>query len=150
MAQSLSKVYIHCIFHVKDEKRTIRTEDENELYAYIGGMIKEISSHPIIINGTANHIHILATLSKNISLSAFIKKIKENSSRWIKTKGVNYKDFEWQGGYSGYSVSHSKINAVEKYIANQKEHHKKVSFRDEYITFIKECGIELDESLLWA
>jgi len=150
MAQSLSKLYIHCIFHVKDERLLIRQDDENELYAYIGGIIKELSSHPIIINGTSDHVHILSTLSKNVSLSAFIKKIKENSSRWIKTKGIYYNDFEWQGGYSGYSVSHSKVETVEKYIANQKEHHKRMSFRDEYITFIKEYGIELDESLLWT
>ena len=150
MAQSLSKLYVHIIFHVKNEKLLIRQEDEKELYAYIGGIIKQTSSCPIMINGTSDHIHVLSTLSKNISLADFVKKIKENSSSWIKTKGLHYQDFGWQGGYSGYSVSQSKVKIVEKYIENQKEHHKKVLFREEYLTFLKEHEINFDESFLWT
>ena len=150
MAQSLSKLYVHIIFHVKNEKLLIRQENEKELYAYIGGIIKQTSSYPIMINGTSDHLHVLSTLSKNISLADFVKKIKENSSRWIKTKGLHYQDFAWQGGYSGYSVSQSKVKIVEKYVENQKEHHKKVSFREEYLTFLKEHEINFDESFLWT
>ena len=150
MSQSLSKLYVHIIFHVKNERPLICGEDEKELYAYIGGIIKQTSSYPISINGTSNHIHVLSTLSKNISLADFIKKIKGNSSRWMKTKGLDYKNFEWQGGYSGYSVSQSKVETVEKYIANQKEHHKRVSFREEYLVFLKEYEIDFDESFLWT
>ena len=149
MSQSLSKLYVHVIFHVKNECALIRQEDETELYAYIGGIIKQTSSHPILINGIDNHIHILTTLSKNISLADFIKMVKENSSRWIKTKGLHYIGFEWQGGYSGYSVSQSKLEIVSRYIANQKEHHKTISFRDEYLMFLKEYGVNFDESFLW-
>ena len=119
MSQSLSKLYIHTIFHVKDEQVFIRQEDEEELYAYMGGIINNTSSHPIKIGGVSNHIHILADMSKNISLSKFLEEIKRNSSRWIKTKNVHYKNFAWQGGYSGYSVSESKVKVVKKYIENQ-------------------------------
>ena len=150
MSQSLSKLYVHIIFHVKNERLLIRQEDEKELYAYIGGIIKQTSSYPIMINGTSDHIHILSTLSKNISLVDFVKKTKGNSSRWIKTRGLQYKDFEWQGGYAGYSVSQSKVETVEKYIANQKEHHRKVSFREEYLAFLKEYKVNFDESFLWT
>jgi REP element-mobilizing transposase RayT len=80
MSQSLSKLYIHTIFHVKDEQVLIRQEDEQELYAYIGGIINHTSSHPINIGGISNHIHILADMSKNISLSKFLEEIKRNSS----------------------------------------------------------------------
>jgi REP element-mobilizing transposase RayT len=135
---------------VKNNLILIRPEEENELYAYIGGIIKQLSSHPICINGTGNHIHILSTMSKNISLADFLKEIKRSSSHWIKTKHDCYRNFEWQGGYSGYSVSQSKIKDVERYIANQKEHHKTVSFKDEYIRFLKEHGIDFDENYLWT
>ena len=119
MSQSLSKLYVHIIFHVKKEEVLIRPEDEKELYAYIGGIIKHLSSFPVKINGMGNHIHVLSTLSKNISLADFVEEIKKNSSRWIKTKGAHYRNFAWQSGYAGYSVSQSKVATVEKYIERQ-------------------------------
>jgi REP element-mobilizing transposase RayT len=149
VSQSLSKLYVHIIFHVKQEAILIRPEDENELYAYIGGIIKQLSSFPIKINGMGNHIHILSTLSKNISLADFIEEIKKSSSRWIKTKGEHYQNFAWQGGYAGYSVSQSKVATVEKYIEKQKEHHKVVSFREEYLRFLNEYGVDFNEIYLW-
>jgi REP element-mobilizing transposase RayT len=150
MSQSLSKLYVHIIFHVKNNAILIREEDDNELYAYIGGIIKSTGSFPIIINGVQNHIHILSTMSKNISLADFVSKIKANSSLWIKTKGNHYKHFEWQGGYAGYSVSQSGVSNVEKYIKGQKEHHKTVIFKEEYIEFLKESEIDFDEQYLWT
>src|SRR5215469_8939108 len=112
MSQSLSKLYVHIIFHVKDERILIRPENEEELYAYIGGIIKQNGSFPIKINGTDNHLHVLSTLSKNLSLANFVEEIKKNSSRWIKTKSIYYQNFAWQGGYAGYSVSQSKVTVV--------------------------------------
>ena len=149
MSQSLSKLYVHIIFHVKDERTGIRPEDENELYAYIGGIIKQNASFPIKINGTGNHIHVLSTLSKNLSLAKLVEEIKKNSSRWIKTKNNHYKNFAWQGGYAGYSVSQSKIAIVTNYIEHQKEHHQKQSFRNEYLKFLQEYAVVFDENYLW-
>ena len=149
MSQSLSKLYVHIIFHVKDERIAIRPEDEKELYAYIGGIIKQNASFPIKINGTGNHIHVLSTLSKNLSLANFVETIKKNSSRWIKTKNIHYQHFAWQGGYAGYSVSQSKIAIVTNYIEHQKEHHKKQSFKDEYLKFLQEYSVNFDENYLW-
>jgi len=149
MSQSLSKLYVHLIFHVKNERVLICQKDEEELYAYLGGIIKQHFSEPIRIGGADNHIHILANMSKNISLANFIEEIKKNSSRWIKTKDIYYKNFAWQGGYAGYSVSQSKIEVVKKYIERQKEHHKKTTFKDEYIKFLNEYGINYDENYLW-
>jgi len=149
MAQSLSILYVHIIFHIKNEQVIICQEDEEELYAYLGGMIKQCFSYPIKIGGTENHIHVLANMSKNISLAKFIEEIKKNSSRWIKAKGEHYKNFAWQGGYAGYSVSQSKIEIVKKYIERQKEHHKKETFKEEYLKFLNEYGIDYDENYLW-
>ena len=149
MPHSLSKLYVHIIFHTKHNDSIIRPEDEQELYAYIGGVIKENGSIPIKINGTENHLHILSTMSKNISLAKFVEEIKRNSSRWIKSKGNHYQHFAWQGGYAGYSVSQSKVTIVEKYIERQKEHHKTKTFRDEYVKFLKEYNVDFDEKYLW-
>ena len=150
MAQSLSKLYVHIVFHIKKNGVLIRAEDEEELYDYIGGVIKANKSTPILINGTENHLHILTTMSKNIALSKFVEEIKRNSSRWIKSKSDYYRLFSWQGGYSGFSVSQSVAPAVEKYIENQKEHHKKETFQEEYMRFLRENDIDFNEEYLWT
>ena len=149
MSQSLSKLYVHIIFHVKDERIPIRPEEEKELYAYIGGIIKQNASFPVKINGTENHVHVLSTLSKNLSLAHFVEAIKKNSSRWIKTKNAHYQHFAWQGGYAGYSVSQSKVAIVANYIERQKEHHQRLSFKDEYLKFLQEYRVDFDENYLW-
>jgi len=150
MSQSLSKLYVHAMFHVKNNECLIRPEDDEELYAYIGGVIKLSKSIPIIINGIENHIHVLCIMSKNICLADLMEDIKRNSSRWIKTIDIYYKDFAWQGGYAGFSVSPSKVEAVKKYIANQKNHHKKQTSQDEYIQFLKEHGVDYNDEFLWT
>ena len=150
MSQSLSKLYVHAIYHVKNNECLIRPEDEKELYAYIGGVLKLSKSIPIIINGTENHIHVLCIMSKNICLADLMENIKGNSSRWIKTKGIHYRNFAWQGGYAGYSVSQSKVEVVKKYIENQKNHHKHQTAKDEYIQFLKENDIDYNEGYLWT
>jgi REP element-mobilizing transposase RayT len=95
MTHSFSQVYVHIIFHVKDEMSLINPEDDNELYKYIGGLIKISKSIPIQINGTEDHIHILCVISKNISLANLLEDIKTKSSRWIKTKGNHYRYFQF-------------------------------------------------------
>ena len=119
MPQSFSKLYVHAMFHIKNGNCLIRQEDEKELYAYLGGTLKLSKSIPVVINGTENNVHVLCIMSKNISLADLVEEIKKNSSRWIKTRGIYYADFEWQRGYSGYSISQSKVEIVKKYILNQ-------------------------------
>ncbi len=150
ISQSLSKLYVHIIFHVKDEIVSIKKEDKQDLYAYMGSVIKDLESIPILINGTLNHVHIMAIMSKNISLSKFLEDIKRHSSRWIKTKGEHYQKFAWQGGYAGFSISPSLCEKTKNYIQNQEEHHKKLSFKEELILFLKEYNIEYDEKYLWT
>ena len=150
MSQSLSKMYVHAIFHVKNDDVLIRPEDDDELYAYIGGVIKLSKSIPIIINGIENHVHVLCIMAKTICLADLMEDIKRHSSRWIKTKGIHYQNFAWQGGYAGYSVSPSKVEAVRKYIENQKTHHLSQLFKDEYIQFLKEHDVDYNEDYLWT
>jgi len=150
MSQSLSKLYVHLIFHIKDSLLPIKTEDKNDLYAYMGSIIKDNESIPILINGTSDHIHILCVMSKNIALAKLIEEIKRHSSRWIKTRKSYYKQFAWQGGYAGFSVSQSLHDKTKEYIQNQEEHHKRMTFQEELIAFLKEYGIEYDERYLWT
>ncbi len=150
MSQSLSKLYVHLIFHIKGSEAPIRKEDKNDLYAYVGAIIKDNESIPILINGTGNHIHILCVMSKNIALAKLTEEIKRHSSRWIKTKGPNYNQFAWQGGYAGFSVSQSLHDKTKLYIQNQEEHHKKMTFKEELMAFLREYGIEYDERYLWT
>lgn len=150
MSQSLSKMYVHIVFHTKYSQPLIDQQIEKELYAYIGQIIKENQSQPIRINGVENHIHILAILSKNIALSKLVEEIKRHSSRWIKTKGSNYENFKWQGGYGVFSVSQSGVENVKRYIDNQKEHHKKKTFQEEYVKLLKENEVDFDEKYLWS
>ena len=93
MSQSLSKLYVHIIFHIKNDSVLIRPQDKENLYAYIGAVIKDLDSIPVIINGTEDHIHIMAVMSKNIAFSKFLEDIKRHSSRWIKTKDNYYQKF---------------------------------------------------------
>ncbi len=150
MSQSLSKLYIHIIFHIKKDGVEIGDDVRSELHAYIGAIIKDNGSTPIISNSVRDHIHILCVMSKNIVLSKFIEEIKRHSSRWIKTKGEQYQKFAWQGGYGGFSVSPSLHDKTKLYIEHQEEHHKKMTFREEYLMFLKEYGIEYEEQYLWT
>ncbi len=150
MSQSLSQLFVHIIFHVKRNSCLIRTQEKDELYAYMGSIIKDNDSIPIIINGVGDHIHILCVMSKNITLAKLVEEIKRHSSRWIKTKDTYYLNFAWQGGYGGFSISPSLHEKTKRYIENQEQHHKKMTFEEEYLLFLKEYGIDYNEKYLWT
>ena len=150
MSQSLSKLYVHIVFHIKNSQIPIQKEDKNDLYAYIGAIIKDNESSPILINGMSDHLHIFCIQSKNIALAKLIEEIKRHSSRWLKTRGSNYTRFAWQGGYAGFSVSASLFHKTKLYIENQEIHHKKMTFKEELVIFLKEYGVEYNEQYLWT
>lgn len=149
MSQSLSKIYIHLVFHIKYNSPLIRKEDKNSLFAYMGSVIKTNESIPIVINGVENHVHILCVMSKNISLAKLTEEIKRNSSRWIKTLDPHYANFAWQGGYAGFSVSQSLHERTKKYIENQEEHHKKLTYKEEVEKFLEEYGVDYNAEYLF-
>ncbi len=149
MAQSLAKIYLHIIFSTKNRGDFIKTEIETELYRYIAGILKNLECTAIKIGGTSNHIHILNTFSRTITISKILELVKKDSSKWIKTKGNDFNKFYWQNGYGVFSVSQSRVNKVKTYIESQKEHHKKKMFKEEYREFLKEYNIEYDERYVW-
>lgn len=127
----------------------IHSEIEDELFAYIGGIASGHNSKLLIGNGTANHVHLLISLDKNILIPGLIGKIKRDSSKWIKTKGIKYSKFGWQDGYAAFSVGNTQVEDVMKYIRGQKEHHSKTVFEDEMRMFFHKYGIPYDEKYVW-
>lgn len=121
---------MHITFHVKED-RAIDTNDIPRLCDYLGGIARNLGGTLIAGGGIHDHIHLLVTVPKNISLTEYTMKIKANSSRWIKTIGSQYRTFAWQDGYGAFSVSASRINAVKGYIANQAEHHRVKTYAEE-------------------
>ena len=148
MSQSFVQIYVHIVFHTKDNVDMIREAIENELYSYLGGILKNYKSNPLQIGGTSDHIHILCTLQKTIAPADLVEEIKKSSSKWIKTKGAHYSNFYWQDGYGGFSVSNSGVDTVKRYILNQKKYHEKVTFMDEYKNLLEAYGIPYEDRYL--
>lgn len=147
MANSYAQIFIHITFHVKDDNR-IDKEDLPSLCRYITGIVQHENAELIASGGTTNHIHLLTTLPKTLSISQFVMKIKANSSRWMKEKGNRYRMFAWQDGYGAFSVSASVVDKVVSYINNQEEHHRKHTYKDEIISFLEAYHLQYDEQYL--
>jgi len=150
MPQSLSKVYVHITFSTKNRYPFIDDNIKQELWSYLGGICKSLECNPIRIGGYNDHIHICCLLSKKITQMKLLEEIKKSSSKWIKTKGEQYEKFYWQDGYGIFSVNPAEIEIVEKYIDNQQEHHKKMTFQAELLAFLKKYEVEYDERYLWT
>jgi REP element-mobilizing transposase RayT len=120
-----------------------------EMHACLASILKENDCPALLINGTGDHVHILCALSRNATLAKIVGETKRSSSKWIKTKGSQFTRFQWQNGYGAFSVSFSNVEAVRNYIAHQEEHHKKMTFQDEFRAFLTKHGVELDERYLW-
>lgn len=137
MANTYSQIYIQVVFAVKNREASINTLWEEDLYKYITGIITNKGQKLIAINGTSNHIHIFMGIKPDINLSDLIKEIKRCSTNHIREKRWCRCNFQWQHGFGAFSYGHSQISSMVKYIHEQKEHHKKQSFKEEYMTFLK-------------
>ena len=147
MPQSLSKVYIHCVFSTKKGVPYITNAIRKDLHAYITGTLSNIGAYVNEIYANPDHIHVLCTLPRTITMAELVSKIKTPSTKWIKKQGIT--NFFWQGGYGVFSVSPSKVKVVERYIRNQNQHHKNVSFKDELRSFFNDYDIDFDERYVW-
>ena len=128
----------------------ITPEVEPELYAYMAGTMKNLESRCLAAGGTNNHVHLLISPSKNVALSHLMEEIKKSSSKWIKTKGSALKTFGWQDGYGAFTIGESQVDALQHYIASQKERHKKQTFEEELVTLLKKYHVQYDERYLWS
>lgn len=144
MSHSLLKVWIHGIFGTKDRTSLIKNTFETQLHTHIKEKLeRELDCKVRIINGTEDHVHILFLLSPNFTMKDIFQNVKGESSHWVNQSDfIKYK-FAWQTGYGAFSVSESMVKEVEKYIANQKEHHKKMTYEEEIDLFIKKYGVKI-------
>ncbi len=149
MSQSLTKNYIHIVFSTKHRQPLITPTYEKELHAYLGGICKELECPIIIVGGYTDHVHILCLLSKKIALMNLVKELKANSSKLIKTKSPELKNFFWQAGYGAFSVNPAEVDVVKTYIENQHEHHRKKTFQKEFLAFLKKYNVAYDERYVW-
>ncbi|HQW10863.1 MAG TPA: IS200/IS605 family transposase [Saprospiraceae bacterium] len=149
MGQSFVKNYIHLVFSTKLRQPFIDQTIEVELHRYLGGLCNKLDCQIIKVGGFIDHVHLLCLLSKRIALVHLVEELKTQSSKWIKTKGIQYKNFYWQNGYGVFSVTPSETDEVISYIANQHEHHSKMSFQTEFREILSQFNIEYDERYVW-
>ena|SRR5205085_9692227 len=148
MPHTFTSLLTHIIFSTKDRMPLINGELKPQLHAYMGGIIRELKGTALMINGTKDHVHLLVSLPPSLPLSDALRVLKANSSRWAHE--VRRSPFSWQAGYGAFSVSQSSVPAVMEYIAHQEEHHRKMTFQEEFLTLLKKHGIEYDEQYIWS
>ena len=147
MPQSLSQLIVHAVFSTKGRAAIIQSERRSELYAFMAGVLKTTGCRPILINGVADHVHVLFALPATLTLADALRTVKAKSSAWMRRRD---RLFSWQAGYAAFSVSKSNVEAVTKYIAGQEDYHKKVQFEDEFVSLLKRHGIDYDERYIWG
>jgi REP element-mobilizing transposase RayT len=137
------------VFSTKNRHPWIDVEIETELFKYLAGTCRDIKCASHKIGGIDDHIHIACSLARTMAISTLIEEIKTSSSKWMKTKDLQYADFAWQNGYGAFSVGQSQLPDLKLYIANQREHHRRLSFQDEYRQILAKYEVEYDERYVW-
>lgn len=146
---TFSQIYIQIVFAVKNRDALIDVSWEERLYQYITGIVQKKEQKMLAINGVSDHIHFFIGMKPSCCLSDLVREVKKSSNEMINENRLSKFKFHWQEGYGAFSYSHSQIDNVVKYIMNQKEHHKKQTFRDEYIDFLKKFEIQYEEKYLF-
>ncbi len=149
MAGTFSQLYIQVVFAVKGRENLIQLPWRDELHKYISGIIKGKEQKSIIVNGVADHIHCFIGLKPSMQISDLVRDIKNNSTNFVNSKKLVNGKFAWQEGYGVFSYSHSQVNDVYNYILNQENHHKKQTFKEEYVEFLNRFEIPHDERYLF-
>ena len=149
MANTYHQIYIQTVFAVKYRRAVIEKEWKSTLFGVIGNLINDVNCKTIIVNGVEDHVHCFIGLRPAVSVSELMKTVKAKSSKYINDHSLTPERFEWQEGYGVFSYSRSHIDRIYKYIQNQEKHHRKQSFRQEYVDLLNEFGVEYDEQYLF-
>jgi putative transposase len=149
MSQSLSSILVHVVFSTKNREPFITPIIEAELHPYMATIFHELKSPSLAIDGTSDHVHMLFSLARVMTVADLVEELKTSTSKWIKTKGKEFRNFPWQRGYGAFSIGQSNVEVLKRYIRNQKAHHRRVTFQDEYRKFLKSYGIDYDERYVW-
>jgi putative transposase len=147
--QSFAALYCHIIFSTRNREPLIPRELQPHLFAYMGGALRDEGSLLLDAGGTPDHVHLLVSLTRESTVAEVVRLIKANSSGWVHKTFPTLQGFAWQAGYGAFSVSASALPAVKRYLATQEEHHRKRTFQEEFVAFLKRHGVEYDERYLW-
>jgi putative transposase len=149
MAGTFSQIYIQIVFAVNGRENLLQKPWRDEIFKYISGIIKSKNQKPIIVNGVANHLHLFVGLKPSMPISDLVRDVKNNTSDFINERKFIRSRFSWQEGYGAFSYSHSHIDQVYHYILNQEEHHRKKTFKEEYLEFLHKFEVQYDEKYLF-
>ncbi|HUZ45860.1 MAG TPA: IS200/IS605 family transposase [Terriglobia bacterium] len=149
MAHTYSNLLTHVIFSTKGREPLITPGLKTDLAAYLGGIVRELGGKVVAANSMPDHVHMLLWLPPSVAVADALRVVKTNSSRWARRTPKEGRGFAWQTGYAAFSVSQSSAAAVAKYIREQEKHHRRVSFQEELIAFLKKNGVEYDERYIW-
>jgi putative transposase len=150
MPQSLAKILVHTVFSTKERRPFLRERPlREELHRYLGGVLSNLDCQPIVVGGVEDHVHLLCALSRTCEAAEMVKEVKRGSSLWLKKKTSELQGFSWQNGYGIFSIGFSQIQSVRDYIMRQEEHHRKLSFQDEFRQLLRRYEIECDERYVW-
>jgi putative transposase len=150
MPQSLAKILVHTVFSTKKRRPFLRDRVvREELHRYLGGILTKLNCQPVVVGGVEDHVHFLCALSRTCEPSAMAKEVKRGSTLWLKSKHNGFEGFAWQNGYGMFSIGFSQVPSVRAYITGQEEHHRKVSFQEEFRLLLRRYEIEFDERYVW-
>jgi putative transposase len=144
MANTYSQVSVHCIFAVKGRENIITMDFRDRLHSYMSGILKNDNAYPLAVGGWLDHVHVFFELPMTVTIAETMMMLKATSSKWINDKRLVPGKFQWQEGYGAFSYSHSQRDTIVQYIMNQEKHHGTMSFRDEYLGFLKKYEIDFD------
>jgi putative transposase len=149
MAHTFTSILVHAVFSTAGRAPLLTDAMRPDVHAYIGGILRELRAVPVVIGGTADHVHLLARLPADLSVAKCLQIVKTNSSRWVKERWPERRRFAWQRGYGAFSVSESKRTTVIRYINDQERHHRRISFQDEFLVLLRNHGVEFDQRYIW-
>lgn len=149
MPHSLAQILVHLVFSTKNREATLPDDLRDELHAYIGGIVVNLKGTLLKAGSVPDHVHLLVAHPRTCSPAELVEKIKTGTSKWLKTKSPSLTHFHWQSGYGIFSISPTHRPGLEQYIGNQAEHHRTVSFQDEYRSLLEKYDIEIDERYVW-
>lgn len=150
MASTLTNLIFHAVFSTKDRRPLVTPDRRDELYRYVGGIIRNENGIILEIGGMPDHVHLLAKLPADVALATIVRLIKANSSKWMNERPDKRVRFAWQAGYGAFTVSESQVAIVRRYIQRQEQHHKKTSFQEEFVKLLERHGVEYDPRYLWG
>jgi len=149
MGRPLASVLIHVTFSTQGRQPAIDEAIEADAWRYAAAVCATKQCHPLAVGGTADHLHLLLSVPPSVAVAAVVDEVKTRLCQWVRSRGERYAEFAWQTGYGAFSIGQSQREALAQYIADQKQHHARSDFQDEFRTLLSRYGVDFDESTVW-